>query len=366
MAEKRDYYEVLGVSKTASNDEIKKAYRKKAVLLHPDKQHGKTEEEKKKAEEEFKEVAEANEILSDPQKRAEYDQFGFAGRNGQGFNVNMDDIMEQMMRMHGFGNPFGGGQQFYQQRIRKGSDIRIQLVLTLEDVFNGVHKTGKYKRNVTCPDCNGRGTKNPNDVKECPHCHGTGMYRETMRQGNMIFQNEMPCPYCNASGKVVSNPCHKCNGEGVITTEETIEIDIPKGVEENMAITFNGMGNMPQGEGIPGDLMAVIKIKQHENFDRQGSTLYAMHNISVIDCILGSNSTVKSIDGNIYKFKIRQGTMNGEQYRIAGKGLPIMNTDKRGDLIVIIKQKMPNSLNTEEIELLDKLKEMPHFKNNEN
>lgn len=363
MAEKRDYYEVLGVSKTASNDEIKKAYRKLAVQLHPDKQHGKSEEEKKKAEEQFKEVAEANEVLSDPQKRAEYDQFGFAGRSGQGFNINMDDIMEQMMRMHGF-NPFGG--HYHQQRINKGSDIRIQLVITLEDVFSGVHKTGKYKRKVTCPDCDGKGTKNVNDIKMCPHCQGTGVYRETMRQGNMIFQNEMPCPYCNASGKVITNPCSKCHGEGLITTEETIEIDIPKGIEENMAITFQGMGNMPQGDGIPGDLIAVVRIKTHDNFDKQGATVYAMHNVSVIDCILGTNSTVKGIDGNVYKFKIRQGTMNGEHYRIAGKGLPIINSDKRGDLIVMIKQEMPKALTNEEIELLNKLKEMPHFKSDEN
>ena len=361
MAEKRDYYEVLGVNKTASNDEIKKAYRKLAVQYHPDKQHGKSEEEKKKAEEQFKEVAEANEVLSDPQKRAEYDQFGFSGRSGQGFDVNMDDIMEQMMRMHGFGNPFHDRAQQY-QRFRKGDDIRIPLTISLEDVFNGAHRTGKYKRKIKCPDCNGKGTHNEKDIKECPHCHGSGTYREVIRQGNMIFQSDIPCPYCGATGRIIANPCPKCHGEGLISVDETVEIDVPKGVEENMAITFNGMGNFPQGEGVPGDLIVIIRIKSNGVFDKQGATLYAMKEVSVVDCILGTNSTIKGIDGNVYKFKVRQGTMNGEQYRIAGKGLPIFNTDKRGDLIVIIKQNMPKNLTSKEIELLKKLKEMPHFK----
>lgn len=362
MAEKRDYYEVLGVDRNSSNDDIKKAYRKKAIALHPDKQQGKTDEEKKIVEEEFKEVAEAYEVLSNPQKRTEYDQFGFAGRNGQGFDINMQDIMEEMMRMNPFGNPFHRNQS---RQYMKGSDIRIPLVLSLEDIFNGVHKTGKYKRKIKCPDCNGLGAKNKDDITECPHCHGTGVYVETVMQGNMIFQNQTTCPYCYGKGKIVSKPCDRCHGEGLITVEETIEIDVPKGVEENMAITFNGMGNFPQGEGVPGDLIVIIKLKPHGRFDKQGATIYAMKEVSVIDCILGVNSTIQGIDGNIYKFRIRQGTMNGEQYRIAGKGLPILHTDKRGDLIVMIKQDMPKNLTSEEIELLKKLKEMPHFKTEE-
>ena len=247
----------------------------------------------------------------------------------------------------------------------KGSDIRIPLVLSLEDIFNGVHKTGKYKRKIKCPDCNGLGAKNKDDITECPHCNGTGVYVETVMQGNMIFQNQTTCPYCYGKGKIVSKPCDRCHGEGLITVEETIEIDVPKGVEENMAITFNGMGNFPQGEGAPGDLIVIIKLKPHGRFDKQGATIYAMKEVSVIDCILGVNSTIQGIDGNIYKFRIRQGTMNGEQYRIAGKGLPILHTDKRGDLIVMIKQDMPKNLTSEEIELLKKLREMPHFKTEE-
>lgn len=165
----------------------------------------------------------------------------------------------------------------------------------------------------------------------------------------MIFQNQTTCPYCYGKDKIVSKPCDRCHGEGLITVEETIEIDVPKGVEENMAITFNGMGNFPQGEGAPGDLIVIIKLKPHGRFDKQGATIYAMKEVSVIDCILGVNSTIQGIDGNIYKFRIRQGTMNGEQYRIAGKGLPILHTDKRGDLIVMIKQDMPKILHQKKL-----------------
>lgn len=360
MAEKRDYYEVLGVDKNASMDEIKKAYRKCAIEFHPDKNQDKTEEEKKIAEEKFKEAAEANEVLSDPNKRAEYDQFGFAGRGGNG--MNMDDIMEQVMR--NMGSPFGSQFGNYRQ-VQRGSDIRITLLISFEDVFNGSHKTGKYKRNVKCPDCGGKGAINENNIKTCPYCKGTGMLREVMSQGNMIFQSEHPCQHCQATGRMITDPCKKCHGNGIITIEESIEIDVPKGVEENMAITFRNMGNAVQGDGISGNLIAVIKIKPHSIFDRQGSTLYVMKDVSVVDCILGTSSMIQSIDGNVYKFKIRQGTMNGEQYRIVGKGLPVINSDKRGDLIVMIKQEIPKNLNSEEIELLNKLKEMPHFKSDD-
>lgn len=368
---KNDYYKTLGITDDEKklnteefNKTLKEKYRKLCIKLHPDKQQGKTDEEKKIAEEEFKEVAEAYEVLSNAQKRAEYDQFGFAGRNGQGFDINMRDIMEEMMRMNPFGNPFHNRAQQY-QKFRKGDDIRIPLVISLEDIFNGVHRTGKYKRKVKCPDCNGKGTHNENDIRECPHCQGSGIYRETIRQGNMIFQSDIPCPHCGATGRIIVNPCPKCHGEGLISVDETVEMDVPKGVEENMAITFSGMGNFPQGEGVPGDLIVIIRIKPHGVFDKQGATLYAMKEVSVVDCILGTNSTIKGIDGNVYKFRVRQGTMNGEQYRIAGKGLPVLNTDKRGDLIVMIKQDMPKNLTSEEIELLKKLKEMPHFKTEE-
>lgn len=359
MAEKRDYYEVLGVDKTASLDEIKKAYRKLAIEYHPDKNQGKTEEEKKISEEKFKEVAEAYEVLSDDNRRAEYNQFGFGGSTGGGFNMDMEEIIRRMQAMHGFGgNPFGGRVN----QVRQGTDIRIPLEITLENVYSGVHKTGKYKRKVTCPDCNGVGVINGSDIKVCPHCQGSGMYREVSRQGNMVFQTETICPHCQGKGKIITNPCHTCHGEGLITIDESVEIDVPKGVEDNMSIAFRGLGNMPQGDGIAGNLIIVIRIKPHDFFDKKGSSTFIMKEVSILDCILGVNSTVLAIDGNLYKFKIRQGTTNGEHYRIAGKGLPIINSDKRGDLIVMIKQVLPTHLNQEEIELLNKLKEMPHFR----
>ncbi len=369
MAEKRDYYEVLGIQKGASEDDIKQAYRKAALKWHPDRWVSGTDAEKKTAEEKFKEASEAYSVLSDPQKRAKYDQFGFAGVDGaagpdfsQGFG-NLNDILENLFGGRfsfggggfDFGNfGFGGGSQRQGARTMRGRDIRTRVKLTLEEIQNGCDKEVTIERNRPCPDCGGRGTRNESDIKTCPTCKGSGQVGQTV---NSFFGRTVTystCPQCNGEGKIVSNPCRRCGGTGLERKKETIRVHIPAGVENGMQITVRGEGHAAPRGGMNGDLLIVVEEQAHSQFKREGENLFYTRVISVTDAILGCELTIPCLDGP-YKLKLDPGTQSGTVQRLRGKGLPSVNGYGRGDLYVKILVWIPRKLRGADREAVEKL-----------
>ena len=369
MAEKRDYYEVLGIQKSASDDDIKQAYRKAALKWHPDRWVSGTDAEKKTAEEKFKEASEAYSVLSDPQKRAKYDQFGFAGVDGaagpdfsQGFG-NLNDILENLFGggfsfggggfdFGGFG--FGGGAQRQGARPMRGRDIRTRVKLTLEEIQNGCDKEVTIERNRPCPDCGGRGTKNESDIRTCPTCKGSGQVGQTV---NSFFGRTVTystCPQCNGEGKIVSNPCRRCNGTGLERKKETIRVHIPAGVENGMQITVRGEGHAAPRGGVNGDLLIVVEEQAHSQFKREGENLFYTRVISVTDAILGCELTIPCLDGP-YKLKLDAGTQSGTVQRLRGKGMPSVNGYGKGDLYVKILVWIPRKLRGADKEAVEKL-----------
>lgn len=362
MAERKDYYKILGVTEEEKKLQgkdfekaIKPKYKKLALQFHPDKQQGKSESEKKEAEEKFKEVAEAYEVLSNSEKRSQYDNpasnFKF-----DGFSGGFDDFMK------GFGfdfnfNPFGNKGN--QKRVNKGQSIRISLGVSLEDIYNGVEKTLKYKRMDKCPTCGGSGKGHNSRVETCSHCGGTGQFF----QQNGFVQTISTCPYCKGKGTIMINPCPTCNGNGIVETENTVKVNIPKGVMQGTQMNLQGQGNAPLNcDGIYGDLLVVFIENEHPKFERNGNDLYFMLEIPVIDGMLGCNVEVETIDGKKLSTKIAQGAEDGYKIRFGGKGMPIMNTNNFGNMIGVIKLKMPKKLTNEEIQLLNQLKEKENFK----
>ncbi len=369
MAEKRDYYEVLGIQKGASEDDIKQAYRKAALKWHPDRWVSGTDAEKKTAEEKFKEASEAYSVLSDPQKRAKYDQFGFAGVDGaagpdfsQGFG-NLNDILENLFGGRfsfggdgfDFGNfGFGGGSQRQGSRTMRGRDIRTRVKLTLEEIQNGCDKEVTIERNRPCPDCGGRGTRNESDIKTCPTCKGSGQVGQTV---NSFFGRTVTystCPQCNGEGKIVSNPCRRCGGSGLERKKETIRVHIPAGVENGMQITVRGEGHAAPRGGMNGDLLIVVEEQAHSQFKREGENLFYTRVISVTDAILGCELTIPCLDGP-YKIKLDPGTQSGTVQRLRGKGLPSVNGYGKGDLYVKILVWIPRKLRGADREAVEKL-----------
>ena len=369
MAEKRDYYEVLGIQKGASEDDIKQAYRKAALKWHPDRWVSGTDAEKKTAEEKFKEASEAYSVLSDPQKRAKYDQFGFAGVDGaagpdfsQGFG-NLNDILENLFGGRfsfggggfDFGNfGFGGGSQRQGARNMRGRDIRTRVKLTLEEIQNGCDKEVTIERNRPCPDCGGRGTRNESDIKTCPTCKGSGQVGQTV---NSFFGRTVTystCPQCNGEGKIVSNPCRRCGGSGLERKKETIRVHIPAGVENGMQITVRGEGHAAPRGGMNGDLLIVVEEQAHSQFKREGENLFYTRVISVTDAILGCELTIPCLDGP-YKLKLDPGTQSGTVQRLRGKGLPSVNGYGKGDLYVKILVWIPRKLRGADKEAVEKL-----------
>ena len=369
MAEKRDYYEVLGIQKGASEDDIKQAYRKAALKWHPDRWVSGTDAEKKTAEEKFKEASEAYSVLSDPQKRAKYDQFGFAGVDGaagpdfsQGFG-NLNDILENLFGGRfsfggggfDFGNfGFGGGSQRQGARTMRGRDIRTRVKLTLEEIQNGCDKEVTIERNRPCPDCGGRGTRNESDIKTCPTCKGSGQVGQTV---NSFFGRTVTystCPQCNGEGKIVSNPCRRCGGSGLERKKETIRVHIPAGVENGMQITVRGEGHAAPRGGMNGDLLIVVEEQAHSQFKREGENLFYTRVISVTDAILGCELTIPCLDGP-YKIKLDPGTQSGTVQRLRGKGLPSVNGYGKGDLYVKILVWIPRKLRGADREAVEKL-----------
>ncbi|MCQ2960266.1 MAG: molecular chaperone DnaJ [Bacteroidales bacterium] len=370
MAEKRDYYEILGVSKTATKEELKKAYRKLAIQYHPDRQQGKSDEEKKAAEEKFKEAAEAYDVLSDDTKRQRYDQFGHAGVGGAGNGgfSDVNDIFSHFGDIFGdffgggsFGGGFGGFGGSRGQAVRKGSNLRVRVKLDLSEIVNGVEKKIKIRKKVTCPDCGGSGAASSNDVKTCPDCKGTGY---VIRMVNGIFgrmQQQSACPHCNGEGKIITNKCSKCKGEGVVDAEETVTVKIPAGVAEGMQLNVQGKGNAPRHGGVNGDLLVQILEESHPDFERDGNDLVYDLNISFPDAVLGATVEIPTVESPV-KIKIEEGTQSGKILRLRGKGIPDVNGYGRGDLLVNVQVFVPKDVTKEERKLLEKLQESDSFR----
>ena len=375
MANKRDYYEVLGVDKSASADEIKKAYRKLAVKYHPDKNPG-----DKEAEEKFKEAAEAYSVLSDADKRAKYDQFGHAGVEGAGPDFsggfgNLNDILNDLFGgafgggfggFGGFGSGFGGGSRGgqRQQRVYRGRDIRVRVKLTLEEIAKGVEKEISIEKSVPCTECGGKGAKNSSDIKTCPGCNGTGQVQRVVNSFLGQTVTYSTCQQCGGEGKIISNPCRSCGGTGLVRKRETIKVKIPAGVEAGMQLTVQGEGHAAKNNGINGDLLVVIEEQEHPNLKREGNNLYYTKIISMPDAILGAEVEIPCLDGP-YKIKVDAGTQSGEVVRLRGRGLPTVNGyGGTGDLYVKIAVWIPKKLDKDDKAVIESLRNKDAFKPN--
>lgn len=360
MAEKQDYYEVLGVDKQASEDEIKKAYRKLAIKYHPDKNPG-----DKEAEEKFKQCAEAYEILSNPEKRQRYDQFGFndpgMGGFGGGQGFNPFDIFNSFFggggSSSGFSSFFGGDDDDSSPR---GSSIRVRVKVTLADVQNGVEKRLKLKKYVKCPHCNGTGAKDGTELETCSTCHGRGRVVKQMRTIFGMAQTESVCPDCHGSGKKIKTKCPHCHGEGVIMGEDTITVKIPAGVSEGMQLNMSGYGNAGKHGGRAGDLYVLIEEEKQNQFIRQDNMLIYSLLLDFPTAALGGDVEIPLVEGT-QTIHIAPGTQPNTQIRLTGKGLPTVNRYGRGDLIVNIGVYVPEKLDDEEKKILEGLKEHKNF-----
>ena len=368
---KRDYYEVLGVDKSASADEIKKAYRKKAIQYHPDKNPG-----DKEAEEKFKEAAEAYEVLSNPDKRARYDQFGhegmsgaggFGGGFGGGQGMSMDDIFSMFGDIFGghggFGgfSGFGGGGSSQAQRKFRGSDLRVKVKLSLKDIANGTTKKFKLKKYVPCSHCHGTGAEGNSGTETCPTCKGSGHILRTQQSIFGMMQTQTVCPQCNGEGKIIKNKCKECDGEGIVYGEEVVEVKIPAGVAEGMQLSMSGKGNAGRHNGIPGDLLIQIEEEPHPELIRDENDLVYNLLLSIPMAALGSTVEIPTIDGKA-KVKIEPGTQPGKVLRLRGKGLPNVNGYGNGDLLVNVSVYIPETLSKDEKNALEKMQDSENFK----
>ncbi|MDE6353586.1 MAG: molecular chaperone DnaJ [Prevotella sp.] len=367
---KRDYYEVLGVSKSASEDEIKKAYRKIAIKYHPDRNPG-----NKEAEEKFKEAAEAYDVLHDPQKRQQYDQFGFSGpAGGGGFGggfgggMNMDDIFSMFGDIFGgragggFGGGFGGGQRRPQQH--RGSDLRLKVRLSLSEIANGVTKKFKVRKDMTCSHCHGSGAEAGSGTETCPTCHGSGVITHTTQSIFGMMQTQGVCPTCGGEGTVIKNKCHVCGGSGVEKGEEVVEIKIPAGVAEGMIVNVPGKGNAGHRNGISGDIQVFITEEENDTFVRDGNDVIYNLLLDFPTAALGGDVEIPTIEGTRLKVKIDSGTQPGKTLRLRGKGLPAVQGYGRGmgDLVVNISVYVPKTLSRDEKDALTKLRDSDNFK----
>lgn len=365
---KRDYYEVLGVDKKASEDEIKKAYRKIAIKYHPDRNPG-----DKNAEEKFKEAAEAYDVLHDPQKRQQYDQFGFDGPAGSGGfggfsssgGFSMDDIFSMFGDVFGgggFSGGFGGGQRRPAQH--RGSDLRLKVRLSLQEISTGVTKKFKVKRDITCNHCHGSGAENGSGTETCPTCHGSGYVMRTTKSLFGMMQTQSVCPTCGGEGTVIKNKCHKCGGSGVVKGEEVVEINIPAGVSEGMIVNVPGKGNAGRHNGIPGNIQVYIEEEPNDTFIRDDNDLIYNLLLDFPTAALGGSVEIPTIDGSKVRVKIEPGTQPGKALRLRGKGLPAVQGYGRGngDMVVNISVYVPKTLDSSEKKALEKMRESDNFK----
>ena len=365
---KRDYYEVLGVDKNASEEDIKKAYRKIAIKYHPDRNPG-----SKEAEEKFKEAAEAYDVLHDPQKRQQYDQFGFDGPMGGfgGFNgggFSMDDIFSMFGDVFGGRGGFsgfsgfgGGGRQPAQHR---GSDLRLKVRLSLQEVATGVTKKFKVRKDVTCSHCHGTGAEDGSGTETCPTCHGSGVVTRTTQSLFGMMQTQSVCPTCQGEGKIIKNKCHECHGTGIMKGDEVVEIKIPAGVAEGMVVNVPGKGNAAIHNGIPGNIQVFIEEEPNSTFVRDGSNLIYNLLLDFPTASLGGTAEIPTVDGSKVKIKIEPGTQPGKTLRLRDKGLREVQGYGRdtGDLIVNISIYVPKELSKDEKKALEEMQKSDHFK----
>ena len=365
---KRDFYEILGVSKGASDDEIKKAYRKLAIKFHPDKNP-----DDKAAEEKFKEAAEAYEVLSNAEKRQRYNQFGHSGVGGSasgghgggfGGGMNMEDIFSQFGDIFGGGGFGGGSRSGGGRRVVRGSNLRIKVKLNLQEIAKGVEKKLKVNKFVSCITCSGSGAKN-GQVETCKTCHGSGVQTRMQQTFLGAMQTQTTCSACNGEGKTVKDKCNTCHGDGITRAEEVISINIPAGVAEGMQLSVSGKGNAAPRGGINGDLLVLIEEEEHLELKRDGSNLFYDAYVSFIDAALGTSIEIPTVDAKV-KIKIDAGTQSGKVLRLKGKGLPDVNSYGIGDLLVNINVWTPQALTTEEKKTLEHLKDSKNFIPNPN
>lgn len=365
---KRDYYEILGVSKDSSADDIKKAYRKVAMQYHPDRNPG-----DKAAEEKFKEAAEAYEVLSDADKRSQYDRFGHAGmsNNGRGFsgNPNMEDIFSQFGDIFGediFGSFFGGGggggrRGGQRARGARGSNLRIKIKLTYEEIAKGVTKQVKVKKYVGCTTCGGSGAKDKNSVQSCGTCGGSGQVRRVSNTFLGQMQTVTTCPTCNGEGTTITHKCGSCKGEGRVYGEEMVELNIPAGVQEGMQLSVGGKGNAGERGGSAGDLIVLIEEEPHKELHRDGINVVFELHISFPDAVFGTQVEIPTIDGRA-KIKIPAGTQSGKIFRLKGKGFPAVNSYEKGDQLIFVNIWTPQHVSSEEKAQLEKMNDSQNFK----
>lgn len=363
---KRDYYEVLGIDKNASANDIKKAYRQKAMQYHPDKNPG-----NKEAEDKFKEAAEAYSVLSDPDKKARYDQYGFegvsgpegfGGFSGQGMDINdifsmFGDIFGGGFGGGGFGG-FGGGRS--QQTRYRGSDLRVKVKLNLQEISEGVTKKFKLKKYVSCSHCNGSGAEG-NSMENCPECKGSGRVVRTVRTPFGIMNSESVCPKCGGEGKIIKNRCSHCNGDGIVMGEEVVEVQIPAGVAEGMQLSMRGKGNAGKRNGVAGDLLIQIEEEKHPLLIRDERDLIYNLLLDIPTATLGGVVEIPTIKDNV-KLTIEPGTQPGKALRLRGKGLPALNEYGRGDIVVNVSVYIPETLSKEEKKTIENFKESENFK----
>lgn len=370
---KRDYYEVLGVSKDASEDEIKKAYRKIAIKYHPDRNPG-----NKEAEEKFKEAAEAYDVLHDSQKRQQYDQFGFSGPAGSGGfggfssagGFSMDDIFSMFGDVFGGrsgfggfgGSGFGGGQ--HRPAQHRGSDLRLKVKLSLQEISTGVTKKFKVKRDIPCNHCHGTGAENGSTKETCPTCHGSGVVTRTTQSLFGMMQTQSVCPTCEGEGTVIKNKCHVCNGNGVVKGEEVVEINIPAGVSEGMIVNVPGKGNAGRRNGTPGNIQVYIEEEPNDTFIRDDNDIIYNLLLDFPTAALGGSVEIPTIDGSRVRVKIEPGTQPGKALRLKNKGLPAVQGYGRGngDMVINISVYVPKTLNLTEKKALEEMRESDNFK----
>ena len=363
--EKRDYYEVLGVSKSADATEIKKAYRKLALKYHPDKNPG-----DKEAEEKFKEAAEAYDVLSNEEKKRRYDQFGHAGvggagQGGFGGGMSMDDIFSQFGDIFGsfggfsgFGG-FGGGRSA--RRVNRGTNLRVKVKMNLQEIATGIEKKIKVKKYVACQHCNGTGAKDGKSYSTCSTCKGSGQVTRVQNTILGAMQTTSTCPTCEGEGKIINEKCTFCNGEGVLMSEEVISINIPAGVGEGMQLSLSGKGNAARRGGVNGDLIVLIEEEEHPELVRDGNDLLYNVFIGYPEAVLGETVEIPTIEGKV-KVKIEAGTQLGKILRLRGKGLPDVNGYGKGDLLAKVNVWIPKNLSKDEKKLVEKMKEAEGFK----
>lgn len=359
---KRDYYEVLGVSKGSTDKEVKKAYRKMAVKYHPDKNPGDAP-----AEEKFKEAAEAYEVLSNPDKKSRYDQFGHAGMSGaagggfgggfSGGGMSMDDIFSQFGDVFGGGGGgFGGGRG---RRVNRGSNLRVRVKMNLQEVANGVTKKLKVNKYVSCTKCSGSGAEG-GSMQTCHTCGGRGQVTRVMNTPLGQMQTASTCPTCSGQGETIENKCNTCYGDGIVKGDEVVEVKIPPGVGNEMQLSVRGKGNAAARGGVPGDLLVLVEEEEHPQLKRDGTNLHYELYVSFIDAALGTTVEVPTIDAKA-RIKIEGGTQSGKLLRLRGKGLPDLDYGRKGDILVHTNVWIPKKLSKDEKKLLEKLRESENF-----